>query len=238
VTSLCPSVSACFLDVVLDQPAPVRLLASKSLKFPICSSGLAEIIEMEVPNARWQDLCLKLDVPSSVGLAWFELMKKRYAEPWRFYHTMRHVEALLLGLAAEMSVVQCEEALLLAIFFHDLVYDPRSKTNEADSANLFKQFADEAKLNSRKQSLVESVVDMILQTANHMGVNVETASADKLVFLDLDLAILGSPNDAYSTYAKEIRKVKKMGFSCFFVFLFFWIERFGRSTFTFPTMTL
>jgi predicted metal-dependent HD superfamily phosphohydrolase len=38
------------------------------------------------------------------------------------------------------------QAVLLALVFHDIVYNPESRTNEADSAVLFERFATEAGL--------------------------------------------------------------------------------------------
>jgi predicted metal-dependent HD superfamily phosphohydrolase len=139
---------------------------------------------------------------------WLELLKQRYSEPWRFYHSVRHIEALLKGFEEVKSSVQDEKCVLFAILFHDVVNDPKSKTNEHDSVVLWEQFATE---NLLQKSLIEKVKivgrlfyipffspnkckvsDMIGQTAHHMDCDAEKADFDKLVFLDLDLAILGS----------------------------------------------
>ena len=135
---------------------------------------------------------------------WLSVIKDRYSEPWRSYHSLTHVDALLKEFSLVKHSLASPSAVLAAIFFHDLVYDPKSKTNEKDSAILWEQFASEAKLADAE--LVANVSDFILQTASHMSVDVEKASFDKLTFLDLDLSILGSSEKDYSAYASQIRQ--------------------------------
>jgi pantetheine-phosphate adenylyltransferase len=58
-----------------------------------------------------------------------------YREPHRFYHTLHHLDDLTQQL--EAKGFGDNDILFLATIFHDIIYDPRSATNEEDSAAVF-----------------------------------------------------------------------------------------------------
>jgi predicted metal-dependent HD superfamily phosphohydrolase len=87
---------------------------------------------------------------TSLSNKWFEQVEKLYSEPHRAYHNMSHVRDLLASLDLvlethlEPSVQPKDVAITtIAAFFHDVIYNPRSSTNEKDSANLFIDFVSE-----------------------------------------------------------------------------------------------
>ena len=90
----------------------------------------------------------------------------------------------------------------MAIFFHDLIYDPTRHDNEEESAKAFREFVRDAP--SILQPLEQPVVDMILQTKHHMQCP-SGAPMDMKYFLDMDLAILGANKDRYEEYMRDIR---------------------------------
>jgi len=83
----------------------------------------------------------------------------------------------------------------LAIWFHDIVYDPRAKDNEERSA-------DEAAVFLQGTEFVDSVRILILATEH----NEESGSRDARLLCDIDLSILGSERELYQTYSKAIRE--------------------------------
>jgi predicted metal-dependent HD superfamily phosphohydrolase/GNAT superfamily N-acetyltransferase len=121
-------------------------------------------------------------------------------EPQRHYHTLVHLDELLRHLrdfelsptGAKIQPLSDKDAVLFALFFHDIVYDPTAKDNEEQSATLFTDFA------------AGTLSAYILQTKTHMNVS-ESAPFDLRCFLDMDLAILGAPKERYLRYADEIR---------------------------------
>jgi predicted metal-dependent HD superfamily phosphohydrolase/GNAT superfamily N-acetyltransferase len=129
-------------------------------------------------------------------------------EPQRHYHTLVHLDELLAhfhGFENFLARNQKEafsdrDSILFTLFFHDVVYDPRAKDNEEQSAALFAEFAKQA----LADSLIDKVVSYILQTKTHMNV-LASAPLELLGFLDMDLAILGAPKERYIRYADEIR---------------------------------
>ncbi len=151
------------------------------------------------PVAEFVAVCAQLHVQPG---AWTETLCSRYSEAGRFYHTLAHLQAMLTQLRDAATRPNDECAVAMAIFFHDLVYDAQSKTNEEDSAQLWRDFAREHAL---EDGLVARVTDWILQTKHHMDCD-PGAEPDKRLFLDLDLAVLGGDAADYDAYSANIRK--------------------------------
>jgi predicted metal-dependent HD superfamily phosphohydrolase len=149
--------------------------------------------------AEFAAVCGGLGVEPAV---WAETIGSRYSEPGRFYHTLAHLAAMLRELRGADTRPRDECAVAMAIFFHDLVYDARSKTNEEDSARLWEAFARDAKL---EHALEARVTDWILQTKHHMDCDPHS-EPDKLLFLDLDLSVLGGEATEYDAYSDAIRR--------------------------------
>jgi predicted metal-dependent HD superfamily phosphohydrolase len=127
----------------------------------------------------------------------FAQLERSYSEPHRFYHTKKHIDDCLSKLSLwELSFE--ERAILTdAILWHDAVYNPRSSTNEADSAKLYAR----SLLNADPFSV--QVHRLINLTAKHNPVE-----GDRLgqILVSIDLSILGSSLEAYELYAENIRK--------------------------------
>jgi len=89
----------------------------------------------------------------------------------------------------------------LAIWFHDLIYDPKSKENEELSAIEFEKFAKNQ--STLKPQDIKTVYNYILYTKDH---KCPKDDFDAQLFLDYDLAILASPPHMYEEYRRGIRK--------------------------------
>lgn len=81
---------------------------------------------------RWTAL-LRTGEPGAVAAAYADV-ERRHREPHRRYHTLDHVGAVVAWVDRWADTVPDPDAVVLAAFLHDVVYDPRSATNEADSA--------------------------------------------------------------------------------------------------------
>src|SRR6478752_7258222 len=68
--------------------------------------------------------------------ACFDSLVRRYAEGWRYYHTLRHVDSCLDWLEWCRGLAQKHAEVALALWYHDVVYDPRGSDNERQSAAL------------------------------------------------------------------------------------------------------
>src|SRR4051812_25326408 len=83
---------------------------------------------------RWADLGRRLSLSMNViGSAWSEI-EAAYAEPHRHYHTLAHIEAVLSGFDSHRQSFEDPDVAELALFYHDVIYDPSRQDNEVQSA--------------------------------------------------------------------------------------------------------
>jgi predicted metal-dependent HD superfamily phosphohydrolase len=119
-------------------------------------------------------------------------LTRRYQEPHRHYHTLEHVGAMLHAGGARLDPVQ-----VMAIWFHDAVYDPRSDRNEDDSAELAGARLLAAGWPAADVARVQRIV---LDTRSHTPT---VSGAD--VVLDLDLMSLAAPWPEFRRNTERIR---------------------------------
>ena len=124
-------------------------------------------------------------------------LRARYGEPHRAYHDATHIAEVLAWFDA--LTWQRPAEVYAAIWFHDAVYVPGAKDNEARSAEL-----------ARAAGLpvdVDRVAELILLTARHGALEAaDVRDPDTAHFLDADMAILGAEPAAFDRYDAAIRK--------------------------------
>lgn len=124
----------------------------------------------------------------------WEEIETRYSEPHRAYHNLNHLYQMLGEFEKVKAQLEDSEMVLFALYYHDLVYDPKSKTNEEERL---------LDLEIRKER-INLCLDHILATKSHrLGDNSNT---DTKYFLVMNLSILGSEESQYLEYTKNIRK--------------------------------
>lgn len=133
---------------------------------------------------------------------WNEI-EKAYASPGRSYHNLNHIQSLVNHLVQVKEHIRDWNALLFAAFYHDLVYTATSKNNEEESAIVASDRMNEIGVPA---DMIEHCTRLILATKSH-AVHPDN---DINLFLDADLAILGSQEEVYNTYANAIRNEYKM----------------------------
>lgn len=150
----------------------------------------------------WFDLCHRARVRLVDATAMADELVAAYGEPQRHYHTLRHVHACLQG-AANIEMDPDDRIVVeLALWFHDVVYDPTRSDNEARSADRARAWVADAVRNPLGRA--GEVADLVLMTAGH---TLEPAADDLTrIVHDVDLAILGAHPDLYVTYAEQIRR--------------------------------
>lgn len=143
-------------------------------------------------------------LPAPFALPW-QLewsLREAYERPARAYHHFGHVAELLAHYVQFQAQLASPVTVALAILFHDAIYVPGRKDNEAESARLAKQLIPEH-LPALEVDL-ERVETLILLTARHGQIALDEVDADARLFLDCDMAILGSDEARYEAYAREI----------------------------------
>lgn len=123
----------------------------------------------------------------------------RYSEEHRFYHTLQHIKDCIFSMQSLPEVAFNVKAVTMAIFFHDIVYDSKSKVNELNSANLMSELLSQF---SFGDDFIKTVYNLILATQHPS----KTTDPDSLILLDVDLLILASDEDTFIDYNNSIKK--------------------------------
>jgi predicted metal-dependent HD superfamily phosphohydrolase len=144
----------------------------------------------------WQESfrALSLDPPMPA----FAELVERYSEPQRAYHTLQHI-AECFDRLDEAGDVADRAVIALALFFHDVIYDPRAKDNEEQSAAWATRIMRAA---GALPDIETRVSDLILATKHD---HVPTEPSAQLI-VDIDLWILGAEGARYDVYEGQIRR--------------------------------
>jgi predicted metal-dependent HD superfamily phosphohydrolase len=129
------------------------------------------------------------------------ILKSKYQSSGRFYHNLEHVEDMLNAVETNNIEFKDPDSTLFAIWFHDIIYNPKRSDNEVKSAEFAENFLNIIMYDPQKISLIRN---MIIKTKNHRID--ENDDSDTKLFLDLDLLILGANPYYYWNYVYNIRK--------------------------------
>ncbi len=150
-------------------------------------------------RAALRRIWLSLLASAEGAIAVFDDLIARYDEGHRRYHTVGHLMELFDRWREERAELQDPEAVALAIFFHDAVYQIPGPENEKNSADLAVACLGKLGLDP---VLVQRVAALILMTQDHQA---PAGDGDAARFLDIDLAIIGAAPEDYRRYAADIR---------------------------------
>ena len=157
-------------------------------------------MQEELLKRNWFGLLNKLQGNLSLTKTVFNELVTAHTNPARHYHNLNHIWHLLTLANSIEAQAEHLSAIKLAAWFHDYVYDPQAKDNEIKSAMYAEKTLTELNIDS---NLIDLVVQIIISTQEHQPL---LDSVDNLLFLDLDLSILGASGDRYWQYAQNIRK--------------------------------
>lgn len=137
-----------------------------------------------------------------------------YNAPDRAYHNLVHLADVLAKLDWARNALMAAgdlapgdhqrlfDRIELALFYHDIVYDPTAKDNEARSREAF---ISDARHFGLPQDDIDAVARLIDITANHTA----ALALDEKIMSDCDLAILGAPREEFNAYDRNIRREYK-----------------------------
>ena len=142
----------------------------------------------------WQRIDAKGD-----GLLVFQKLKELYSEPQRKYHNTNHIHQCLEQFEYARHLPNDSEAVEMAIWFHDAIYDPKSSNNEMRSA----KFAlNVLRLGKLHDSFNMKVSALIMHT-RHLNPPIDI---DAQILVDIDLSSLGKPWGNFVLNSKHIRE--------------------------------
>jgi len=161
---------------------------------PVGGSTTAGRLSLETWSALWR----RLGACSDPSLPHQEIARA-YSQSHRHYHTLEHIaHALALFDGARASVRDADVAEL-ALWLHDVVYDPRAKDNEARSAAYAARILHEGGLPSH---VAERATTIIMAT-RHVA---PPDDPDAQYVVDADLAILGGTGAEFDRYERQVRQ--------------------------------
>jgi predicted metal-dependent HD superfamily phosphohydrolase len=129
-----------------------------------------------------------------------------YAHPPRAYHHAGHVLEVLAhydAVARGPGWMQPDE-VRLAVVFHDAIYEPGRRDNEARSAQLARDAI--ARWYPQHAPDADRVASLIEATARHGTLRPHEVDADAALFLDCDMAILGAEPERFDAYDRDIAR--------------------------------
>jgi predicted metal-dependent HD superfamily phosphohydrolase len=124
---------------------------------------------------------------------------ERWSQPHRRYHTPEHLALMLRVIDEHAELADDPDAVRLAAWFHDAVYEVFAADNEEQSAALAGTTLAALGLSA---SRVSEVARLVRLTAGHQ---VAPGDRNGALLADADLAILASDGAGYARYAEAVR---------------------------------
>ncbi len=149
------------------------------------------LVRGKLLEQRFSDLwqrCLLPGVSSDPKAIW-ERVAQHYAEPHRHYHDQQHLAHCLDQIDLAAGHIDNADQVEMAIWFHDIINDPKARDNEQRSAQLFRRLGD----GLFDPGFIDRVVDLILVTAHRE----QPGDADHQFICDIDLASFGCPWECF-----------------------------------------
>lgn len=153
---------------------------------------------MQNLKQRWSALWQRLGAQGDASAVYKDLVA-RYSEPHRAYHTLQHIGHCLDKLEQVRHLAANSDAVELALWYHDAIYDTKAKDSEEQSAALAVGMARRASL---LDNLGQSVANLIMATKH----STTPTDSDVQLLVDIDLSILGQAEDRFDEYEWQVRK--------------------------------
>ena len=128
----------------------------------------------------------------------FAKLHRAYHEPQRAYHGIHHLHDCLQQFDCVYDQAVSPIELEIALWYHDAIYDPHARDNEARSAAWARRDLHAGRVSPAR---IEAIDELIMAT-KHDG---EPLSPDAALLVDIDLSILGRSREEFEHYDRAIR---------------------------------
>lgn len=148
---------------------------------------------------RWEGFWDARGVTRAVSAPVYARLHARYSEAHRAYHTLEHIGTCLEEFDAVRELAHNADAVEIAIWFHDIVYDPHRADNEEQSADL-------AGLELQRlvvPAALSDTVAALVRATTHLAA---VTDPDQQLIVDADLAGLGQGWPVVETSSRNIRR--------------------------------
>jgi len=154
-------------------------------------------------QSRWLSLTKELNINAQLAHKMYAKIEKKYSESHRKYHNLQHLRELFTYVDEYEEMIEEKNLVELAIWYHDIVYSVlRPAKNELKSAEFALKEIPEGVLSKAER---ERLFCWIESTKKHF-IPTKHASFSGQLFMDFDMAIIGTPREKYMTYASNIRE--------------------------------
>lgn len=150
-------------------------------------------------NQQFEQLCSSFTNDQQLINSLWNEIETKYSEKGRYYHNLLHLENMFHELEAVKANISDFTAVSFSVFYHDIIYDATSKSNEEKSAVKAEKRLSELHINKDKISIIS---EQILATKSHQ----QSDYADTNYLLDADLSVLGKDFKTYMEYTQNIRR--------------------------------
>ncbi|NIR32331.1 MAG: hypothetical protein GWN84_24125 [Gammaproteobacteria bacterium] len=128
----------------------------------------------------------------------YDELRRLYAEPHRRYHTSGHLQHCLGQFELARDLVHQPDAVEMALWFHDAIYQPSASDNEQRSAQLFLRWAQ----GCFEAGFARKVCDLILITEHETP----PRTTDEKFIADIDLSSLGLDWEIFRRDSDAVRE--------------------------------
>jgi len=126
-------------------------------------------------------------------------IETNYTSPKRQYHNLAHLQNMYIQLQTCRDQIKDWDTVLFSLFYHDIIYKSTAKDNEEKSALAAIKALTQIGYPKEKIRLCG---EQILATKSHEL----SSDNDTNFFTDADLSILGSDEESYFKYSRQVRK--------------------------------
>ena len=128
----------------------------------------------------------------------FDELDALYGEAHRRYHTAGHIEHCLRQFDLAAGRMDDPDAVEMALWFHDAIYDIPGEENELRSAELFA-----ARAAGRGSAAFRSDVPRLVMATAHL--DPPPATLDESFIVDIDLSSFGRPWEEFLDDSRAVR---------------------------------
>ena len=146
----------------------------------------------------WALTAKKLSLDDDTTQNFYASLYGAYSEVQRHYHSIHHIVECLEHFHQIKTYLDDTLSVELAIWFHDVIYNPQANDNEQQSADYMLRMLE----NVLGSEQIAKIYAWILATKAHAS----TTDTDLAYLLDIDLAILASDPMRFAEYERQIQQ--------------------------------
>ena len=146
----------------------------------------------------WALTAKQLSLDDDTTQKFHAMLYDAYSEVQRHYHSIQHIVECLEHFHQIKTHLDDTLSVELAIWFHDVIYNPQAHDNEQQSADYMQRMLE----NVLGAEQIAKIYAWVLATKTHAP----TADTDLAYLLDIDLAILASDPMRFAEYECQIQQ--------------------------------